>query len=345
MLNTLKACLELARIGDVGKINSQVTEFFKSNVLSGLDYIEFFDYLDQPRTFGEIVEHFQFTETELVQKLITHLVKDKILSQENHLHFKTIRPVVYDHVKPQMFTESMIQVLQSCGTSLPGRLKGQFHEFSGGIDLYNWDDTLTTRLYSQIRKGSFAFADALSRKGKLLDVGCGNGFGTAQIWWLYYLRNAFTQDSPMKLYGIDPTDKLLDIAQAEFPRWVKKIGSLSDDVIDQNKNFVPEFTSGKAEQIPYPDNTFDLIYCSATFHWTKADQALKEMVRVAKPGGLIFGTVRMFPHADLYQHFHTIVVENAGGFFWKDDFIRWAHEAGARQVKLGTLVSFFKIVK
>lgn len=42
---------------------------------------------------------------------------------------------------------------------------------------------------------------------------------------------------------------------------------------------------GTAEQIPYPDDTFDTVLVAQAFHWFDQDAALAEIARVLKPGG------------------------------------------------------------
>jgi ubiquinone/menaquinone biosynthesis C-methylase UbiE len=42
---------------------------------------------------------------------------------------------------------------------------------------------------------------------------------------------------------------------------------------------------GTAEQIPYPDDTFDTVLVAQAFHWFDQDIALDEIARVLKPGG------------------------------------------------------------
>jgi ubiquinone/menaquinone biosynthesis C-methylase UbiE len=46
------------------------------------------------------------------------------------------------------------------------------------------------------------------------------------------------------------------------------------------------FVRGEAEQLPFPDGTFDLVSCQCTFHHLQKPQAvLHEMIRVTKPEG------------------------------------------------------------
>jgi len=49
-----------------------------------------------------------------------------------------------------------------------------------------------------------------------------------------------------------------------------------------------ELVVGNAEQLPFKDNTFDLV-CSrfALHHWKEAPTIVKEMARVCKPGGVV----------------------------------------------------------
>jgi ubiquinone/menaquinone biosynthesis C-methylase UbiE len=46
-----------------------------------------------------------------------------------------------------------------------------------------------------------------------------------------------------------------------------------------------EVLNGTAEQIPYPDDTFDTVLVAQAFHWFDQDIALDEIARVLKPGG------------------------------------------------------------
>ena len=47
-----------------------------------------------------------------------------------------------------------------------------------------------------------------------------------------------------------------------------------------------EFRIGDVEQLPYEDDTFDVITCSHSFHhYPNKDKAMSEMYRVLKPDG------------------------------------------------------------
>jgi tellurite methyltransferase len=68
------------------------------------------------------------------------------------------------------------------------------------------------------------------------------------------------------------------------------VKQLSADLAPNNA--ASNFTVATAEQLPYPDNTFDLAICSAIFHFAKSnehfDAMLKSVWRVIKPGGYLF---------------------------------------------------------
>jgi ubiquinone/menaquinone biosynthesis C-methylase UbiE len=68
-----------------------------------------------------------------------------------------------------------------------------------------------------------------------------------------------------KLHAVEPLAQM----RAEFARAVPDV-----DVLD-----------GTAEQIPFPDNTFDAVVVGQAFHWFDQQVALDEIARVLTPGG------------------------------------------------------------
>lgn len=98
--------------------------------------------------------------------------------------------------------------------------------------------------------------------GAILDVGCGTGVN---------LLEAAIRYRPARLLcGIDLSPGMIEVARA-------KAAALG----------VPaQFTVGDAEQLPYPDGTFDLVICNSVYHWFKDRWgAVREMNRVLRPGG------------------------------------------------------------
>lgn len=83
----------------------------------------------------------------------------------------------------------------------------------------------------------------IKKSDKLLDVGCGTGIATS----------LFDCDKT----GIDPSAELLK--QCKF-----------------------KTVSGKAEELPFADKSFDIIICMTAIHHCNIDKALAEIKRVAK---------------------------------------------------------------
>lgn len=97
--------------------------------------------------------------------------------------------------------------------------------------------------------------------GKILDVGCGNGN-------LFALLG----DERYELYGIDFSQNM--ISQATI-----RCGDRAS------------FEVADAEELPFEDDTFDIIVCNASFHhYIHPEAVLNEMHRVLRDGGkLIIG--------------------------------------------------------
>lgn len=149
-----------------------------------------------------------------------------------------------------------------------------------------YDDT-NTILYSKYGKISceniFEFLKD-KKYTKLLDIGCGTG----------YLIDMLAKVHEAEYTGVDLSPEMIKQANN------KKI-----------KN--AKFIEGRSDEIPFDDNTFDIITCSQSFHhYPDTDKAMQEAKRVLKPGGLYIlsdtgvGPFKMFGvKVDdfIYRHF------------------------------------------
>lgn len=106
----------------------------------------------------------------------------------------------------------------------------------------------------------------------ILDVGCGTGRHLT----------CFRPDN--KLFGIDQSDEMLGTAR-------ERMGQAS-------------FQIASAEEIPFDTNSFDLVYSVRVLqHIRNQEQAIREMVRVCKPNGmLIIVSYNSWSLLNLYKH-------------------------------------------
>lgn len=101
----------------------------------------------------------------------------------------------------------------------------------------------------------------------VIDVGCGLGYLGHTYWPFFGVGGSYV--------GVDTSDKLIADATQAANAWAVegKVG----------------FTQGDACQLPFPDCRFDVAMCQTLLmHLEHPRMALAEMIRVTKPGGLIF---------------------------------------------------------
>lgn len=338
------AWYELIKLGNIRSIRKDIDTFFRGNVIRSLKQEGWFEFLENERSFEEIIEKFNYIDSIFLNEVLDTLVSDKTLLRTNNNKYILIKPLNEDWILPRIFNEAIVEIFKGYAESIPSRLKNEFFEFSGGFSLYNWDDTLGSKMYRQIRKSAFAYSSVSKKKGNFLDVGCGNGYGTAAIWYDYF-KAGLIKKNAIKIVGIDYNEDLLNIAREEFDLLVKRNSNGNIKDIKQYSDRFPKFLKGNAENIPFKENTFDFVYCSQVLHWTNAKKAVKEMLRVTKPGGIVFGTENLFPSANRYNNLHFKVIEGAHGFFSKEDLTNWAKEAGAEKVQLLAPIYIFKLIK
>jgi len=102
------------------------------------------------------------------------------------------------------------------------------------------------------------FVDALEGCRKVLDVGCGAG------------AIAVPLAEKLEVHGLDFSKEMLNLAARRAGESGVKIN----------------FTHGDSHAMPFDDNFFDAAYCKfALWPLTNPEKALKEMVRVVRPGG------------------------------------------------------------
>lgn len=143
------------------------------------------------------------------------------------------------------------------------------------------------------------FADA---KGKrVLEIGCGLGTDGAQ----FALAGA-------DYTGIDLTEAAIELARGRF----------------QTFNLPGTFSIGDAEQLEFPNDSFDLVYSHGVLHHTPdIAAAVREIHRVLRPGGR---ALVMLYHRDSYNYRVNIGVLRRAGVH----LLRW--DSGVKVVHLMT---------
>jgi 2-polyprenyl-3-methyl-5-hydroxy-6-metoxy-1,4-benzoquinol methylase len=128
----------------------------------------------------------------------------------------------------------------------------------------------------------YALAAEICKGRKVLDAGCGVGWGTELLW----------------------------AAGAESASGV----DLSPDAIENARARVPaaDFREGNLAALPFGDETFDLVVCfEAIEHVEQQEKVFDELVRVLAPGGILMVSSpnpRVYPPGNPF-HVHELVPE------------------------------------
>lgn len=99
----------------------------------------------------------------------------------------------------------------------------------------------------------------------ILDVGCGSGFVTRDIAHL----------TKGNVVGVDGSHSLIKVAKG---------------ILKEYKN--TELYIGNGQQLPFKDNSFDVVTCNLVLMWADDPQKVViEMARVAKPRGKVLASL------------------------------------------------------
>lgn len=105
-----------------------------------------------------------------------------------------------------------------------------------------------------------------------------------------------------------------------------------------------------AEHLPFPDDSFDVVTCLESLEFMeRPDEVLRELVRVLRPGGLLFVTNRLtarlmpgkaWSDAALWALLDELGIQEAAIDYWQVDYNRvWGFKAGHAAPKLARPVA------
>jgi ubiquinone/menaquinone biosynthesis C-methylase UbiE len=109
----------------------------------------------------------------------------------------------------------------------------------------------------------------LREAASLADIGCGQGHWSRLLF--PYMR------APARLTGVD-----------REPKWVVEAAQNLRRAFPEVAPDVFTFVEGDAAKIPLPENAFDVVTCQTVLmHLPRPMAALREMLRILRPGGLL----------------------------------------------------------
>ncbi len=167
---------------------------------------------------------------------------------------------------------------------------------------HQWDNMQKSFFSETVRDKAFSVARV--QKGKVAaDVGAGSGFITEGL-----IRKG------LKVIAVDQSEAMLAEMRKKF--------SGAEGI---------DYRLGEAEKLPIPDEAVDYAFANMYIHHVESPQtAIKEMVRILKPGGELVIT-------DMDEHeFEFLKEEHHDRWmgFKREDIKRWFEEAGLKNVNV-----------
>jgi ubiquinone/menaquinone biosynthesis C-methylase UbiE len=210
----------------------------------------------QPKEPGEVVE--RTDDIDWANLALPDTWPDR-LSFRNPVSFARLLTYPFRKRRPVMIPEDL-----PGADRIPPYALQEFHNLPNG----NYSDVLTRGyitgfdmcMLGHMKRVRNSIAEHLACCYSVLDLGCGGGKTAAAI----YAKGV------AEVWGLDPSPYLLRHAARHYPQ--------------------VRFVQGVMEKLPFPSQRFDGISACFVFHEVPPfyiRQALKEIARVLKPGGLL----------------------------------------------------------
>jgi len=157
-------------------------------------------------------------------------------------------------------------------------------------------------------------------------------------------------DRVVVLANPTPESRVLDVAvgtglvSRHFRPHVRHITGLDINtaMFEQARPHVDELVLSSAESMPLPDAGFDIVVCRQGIQFMDAPRALREMIRVVRPGGrVVLIDLCAYGPEDREEYFEILRLRNPArrNFFDQTDVARLLSEAGASRVETHTWIS------
>lgn len=331
---------QLGSLSASGRYSEMWIRLFIAEALENEGVLE---YLREPRNYGQIIARFGFVDSLYTREVFETLANGKrsILIKEGERYRRDphVPLLTLEQVKKRTpYKFHGMTMWQDFARRIPARMRQEpidfVHRFEEeGPAVFSFDQSLTRKVFAVLRRAAFAYVNARDFRGKrLLDVACGSGHETADIWlWL---------KGDVQITAVDPVSGLVELADQNFDDLIA--GGSGPGIVPLTDANRPSFQVMNAMDLDFPDESFDVVFHSLLLHWTpNPARAVQEAARVLKPGGVVFGTQICKPTASPYMNLITQVHENVYGYFWEQEFRRWYAQAGV-DLEIATPAGVFK---
>lgn len=171
------------------------------------------------------------------------------------------------------------------------RIAGMFDRIAPHYDRLNrllsfrTDIRWRKRLVAEVQTG---------KPGYVLDLACGTGDVSLALW-----------QAGIRTVGADISGQMLAIAREKAGR-LCPVGGKSGNRIP-----APEFRLASADELPFPDNTFDAVTISFGIrNFDRRPQCFREILRILKPGGRLLILEFSKPRNRIWRHLYGFYAGN-----------------------------------